>query len=98
MKSGIYIITFKENSNRNYLVQSSDELLLVEKKNQHFTDNTPCIMIFRLTDRYVTEDSTVESYEWEMVENVGNMMIFLGDKGSLCVDSSLHPGTKGNCV
>jgi Protein of unknown function (DUF295) len=89
---------FRMQNTRKYLVQSSGELLLVQvEKLENFTD-TPCIMIFKLKARYDTENCKVERYEWEMVNDVGNMMIFLGHKGSLSVDSSLHPGTRGNCV
>lgn len=77
---------------KNFIVESSGELLLVTRAMvDEFLDGIPDTQIFKLTN-FLTK------YEWQKIEDIGNRIIFVGHKDAISVESSLYPGTKGNCI
>ncbi|XP_078177811.1 F-box protein At2g17036-like [Carex rostrata] len=86
---------------KNCVVESSGELLLVTRAMvNELLDGIPHTQIFKLTSKYVNLFGVkyLTNYKWQKIEDIGNRIIFVGHKDSISVESSLYPGTKGNCI
>ncbi|KAL7244724.1 hypothetical protein ACSBR2_000149 [Camellia fascicularis] len=79
-----------------YLVSSSEELLLVTRYLDEFNDDQPDIMFRTMQFRVYTLD--LSGPKWDRVTSLGDRMLFLGENSSLALSAPDFPGCKGNCI